>query len=179
MTEQRPMNRLEQVRYLASQLQQCHDTIINPTEKTKIAKLLTELRSVEDQMLVNVPFPRNSVFAPAPTPPSLSNFRVFADQNGLTQLPDIQQKAASMFPPSLVGPAVQSVMTMNDAKDRARIEAQAAHISRMSRQKLRGQTLTDSQLREEVLRDVYSEPGVVTKDVQPIADLVVQQLKYH
>jgi len=174
------LTRLQQIRTTADQLRECQKAIVNPAKKREIEKLLQELRVLEEALLVRAPLPQLTAFAPvraAPALPSISNFRVFADQNKLYQLDQIQQRAVEQFPTHMVPQAVQSVVAMNQAKDRSLIEAQAAHMSNEIRAQLYGKQLSSPvQLRQEVHRIVSNEPAVQTSNIDLITDLVTKNL---
>ncbi len=172
--------RLQQIRTTADQLIECQKAIVNPLKKREIEQLLQELRVLEEGLLVRSPLPQITAFSPpvSITPPSINNFRVNADQNKWYNVDQIQQRAVEQFPAHMVPQAVQSVVSMNQAKDRALIEAQAAQMTNEIRAQLYGKPLnTPEQLWQEVHRIVSTEPLVLTPNIKPITDLVTNHLR--
>jgi len=174
---------IKQVREVVQKLTECRDFVINKQKKSELDRLIQELRLLEDSLLVKNPL--TSIGLQAPTlgnggmpsasrhAPSINQFRVMADQQGLNTLPKIQ--AAATLHGVNSQQASTSVMQMQQSRQRAEVEAWAANLLPDIRSKLYGRNMTPTEAQTEIKRMVQSS-GIETSLVDSVANVVTAQI---
>jgi len=170
---------LKNVRDTIQKLTECRDYVINKQKKAEMDRLITELRLLEDSLLVKNPLTSiklTSSFAPdlKPSMPDLNQFRVYAEQRNLTSFPEIKQAALQQG----LNPndAVASVMQMQQARTRAEIEALSANLLPDIRGRLYGRNFSVDEVQKEVKRIVQSNNVVPTHLVDAVTEMITRQL---
>jgi hypothetical protein len=170
---------VKNVRDVIQKLTECRDYVINKQKKSEMDRLITELRLLEDSLLVKNPLTSiklTSAFAPEPNlkVPNIGQFRIFAEQKNLTSFPEIKQAAIQQGLNS--NEAVASVMQMQQSRTRAEIEALVANMLPDIRAKLYGRNFSIAEIQTEVKRIVSGSNIVPTNLVEPVSTMIVQQL---
>jgi hypothetical protein len=170
---------VKHVREVIQKLTECRDFIRNKQKKAEMDRLIQELRLREDSLLVKSPLSDIGTIAPLPPTyipevPNLNQFRVFAQQRGLDTTSRIREAAVAKG----VNPdhASQSVTDMQASRQRAEVEAFAAHLLGDVRSKLGGRSGTAPDIQAEVMRVVAGFPSVPTALVQPVTNVITAQL---
>ena len=172
---------LKNIRQVNQKLEQCSELILNKQKKAEMEKLRQELRLLEDSLLVKDPlntvaFLHSQKPSFTPSVPSINSFRVFADQHKLLNPNEIQRYASEQFPKAMVPEAVKSVINMNQARNQAEIEAQAAFILADIRPSLYGRNFTPQELAVEVKRYISGQPTITTANVDAVSNIVTTHL---
>ena len=170
---------IKHVREVIQKLTECRDFIRNKQKKNELDHLIQQLRLREDSLLVKSPLSVISTVSPLPPTtipevPSMSQFRVFAQQRGLNTASRIQHAAVEKG----VNPyqATQSVMNMQSSRQRAEVEALAANLLGDIRSKLYGRNFTAQELQVEVMRLVAGSSVVPTNLVDSVTKVITAQL---
>lgn len=177
---------IKHVRETVASLNECRDFVINKQKRAEIERLILELQMLEESLLAKNPLLLSGLGTTAPSAATvpigsaqtLQQFKVFVDQqkNSLLSVPALQQEAVNrgLNPQA----AVSSVQKMQEQEMRIQAEAIASHMLPEIRSVVYGQQVTERQLVELVQRKVQGNLTVPAALVNPVTQLVVQQLKF-
>ena len=163
------------------------DFVINKTKRADIERVMLELQMLEESLLAKNPLVMAGLCAPVPptsasgtaigSAQTLQQFRVFADQQKGTVLTPAflqdQALARGLNPRE----AVSSVQQMQQHELRVQAEAIAYHMLPELRSLVYGQEVTERSLLDLVRRKVQGNLTVPAALVDPVAQIIVAQLK--
>lgn len=166
---------LNNIRQVHGKLLECKEQILNKQKKSEIERLIQELKLLEDSLLVKSPFMASVT---STSTPSLSSFRVFADNNNLSSPEDISRAASQQFSGNMIEKAKQDAIQRQVEKDRAKSEIQADYLLPQIRERLRlaGRSLTNRDLQVEIHRFVAAQSAIENSQVDTVSRLIFERI---
>lgn len=170
---------------IVANLAECREFVTaNKPKRAEIERLMAELQSLEESLLAKNPLLLASLGQPTvaastfASPQTLQQFRVFVDQQKGVSLPRAVLKQEAVSRGLSPAAAVSSVQQMQRQETLVQIEAIASHMLPEMRSLFYGQQTTASQLLDLVRRRVQGNLTVPSTLVEPVAQLIMQQLKF-